>query len=76
MEAPLDLSLKKFSNNSDNNTFNPPINNGFKMKNPSKNKTLFCHFCFKQFDRPSLLKRHILTHTGNVYLPVRLNRIK
>lgn len=27
-----------------------------------------CHVCGKAFDRPSLLKRHIRTHTGELFL--------
>lgn len=53
-EEPLDLSLPKIQRKL------------FVVDLSKTNKALLqCEFCNKTFDRPSLLKRHRRTHTGN-----------
>lgn len=72
MDEPLDLSLPKALPKNDLNSFlaklSVVIRNNVALKNLKKIKTyrnmLFCNYCQKIFDRPSLLKRHIRTHTG------------
>lgn len=56
MDSPLDLSLPKVRRSKGTAL----------ATKPSKN-VLYCNFCKKGFDRPSLLKRHIRTHTGKIY---------
>lgn len=58
-EIPLDLSLPKPKELSPHN----PQQKSNKFRTIFK-QLLFCDICRKHFDRPSLLKRHYRTHTG------------
>lgn len=55
MDGPLDLSL-------------PKVRRGKGAASKTPKNVLYCSFCKKGFDRPSLLKRHVRTHTGKTFL--------
>lgn len=63
MNEPLDLSVQKCGSASFNSE-KPKKNISLK----SSKRLLPCKICNKNFDRPSLLKRHSRTHTGNFIL--------
>lgn len=60
-EYPLDLSKRKLDAvQSTQKSDYPPL----MVLKSQKRSVLFCDVCKKFFDRPSLLKRHYRTHTG------------
>lgn len=69
-EVPLDLTVPKAHDIRSNTSNKEKLSSSFPIgreifeNKSTKTAVLKCDICKKQFDRPSLLKRHYRTHTG------------